>query len=102
MSKNLGKIIQIMGVVVDIEFEDGKLPEIYDALTVQRGDQRITLEVAQHLDRQTVRAISLQSTDGLRRGQEVTATGAPISVPVGEATQGRSTKIGRASCRERV
>lgn len=93
MSKNLGKIIQIMGVVVDIEFEDGKLPEIYDALTVQRGDQRITLEVAQHLDRQTVRAISLQSTDGLRRGQEVTATGAPISVPVGEATQGRMFNV---------
>lgn len=93
MSKNLGKIIQIMGVVVDVEFEDGKLPEIYDALTVQHGDQRITLEVAQHLDRQTVRAISLQSTDGLRRGQEVTATGAPISVPVGEATQGRMFNV---------
>ena len=93
MSKNLGKIIQIMGVVVDVEFEDGKLPEIYDALTVQHGDQRITLEVAQHLDRQTVRAISLQSTDGLRRGQEVTATGAPVSVPVGEATQGRMFNV---------
>ena len=89
MSKNQGKIIQIMGVVVDVEFDDDSLPEIYEALTVKRGQQTITLEVAQHLDQQTVRTISLQNTDGLRRGQVVAATGAPISVPVGEDTQGR-------------
>jgi len=93
MSKNQGKIIQIMGVVVDVEFDDDALPEIYEALTVKRGKTTITLEVAQHLDQQTVRAISLQSTDGLRRGQEVVATGAPISVPVGEATQGRMFNV---------
>lgn len=86
MSKNQGKIIQIMGVVVDVEFDDDSLPEIYEALTVKRGQQTITLEVAQHLDQQTVRTISLQNTDGLRRGQVVTATGAPISVSVGEDT----------------
>jgi ATP synthase F1, beta subunit len=93
MSKNQGKIIQIMGVVVDVEFDDGSLPEIYEALTVKRGQQTITLEVAQHLDQQTVRTISLQNTDGLRRGQVVTATGAPISVPVGEDTQGRMFNV---------
>ncbi len=93
MSKNQGKIIQIMGVVVDVEFDDGSLPEIYEALTVERGQQTITLEVAQHLDQQTVRTISLQNTDGLRRGQVVTATGAPISVPVGEDTQGRMFNV---------
>ena len=93
MSKNQGKIIQIMGVVVDVEFDDDSLPEIYEALTVERGQQTITLEVAQHLDQQTVRTISLQSTDGLRRGQVVTATGAPISVPVGEDTQGRMFNV---------
>ena len=93
MSKNQGKIIQIMGVVVDVEFDDGSLPEIYEALTVERGQQTITLEVAQHLDQQTVRTISLQNTDGLHRGQVVTATGAPISVPVGEDTQGRMFNV---------
>jgi len=93
MSKNQGKIIQIMGVVVDVEFDDDSLPEIYEALTVERGQQTITLEVAQHLDQQTVRTISLQNTDGLRRGQVVTATGAPISVPVGEDTQGRMFNV---------
>jgi len=93
MSKNQGKIIQIMGVVVDVEFDDGSLPEIYEALTVKRGQQTITLEVAQHLDQQTVRTISLQNTDGLHRGQVVTATGAPISVPVGEDTQGRMFNV---------
>ena len=93
MSKNQGKIIQIMGVVVDVEFDDDSLPEIYEALTVERGQQTITPEVAQHLDQQTVRTISLQNTDGLRRGQVVTATGAPISVPVGEDTQGRMFNV---------
>ena len=93
MSKNQGKIIQIMGVVVDVEFDDDSLPEIYEALTVKRGQQTITLEVAQHLDQQTVRTISLQNTDGLRRGQVVTATGAPISVPIGEDTQGRMFNV---------
>jgi len=93
MSKQ-GKIIQIMGVVVDVEFaEKDHLPAIYDALTIVHNDKTITLEVAQHLDEYTVRAVSLQSTDGLRRGQAVTATGAPISVPVGAETQGRMFNV---------
>lgn len=92
MNKDSGKIIQIVGVVVDAEFE-GTLPAIYDALLIQHGDKTITLEVAQHLDEHTVRAISLQNTDGLARGQAVTATGAPISVPVGPETQGRMFNV---------
>lgn len=93
MSKQ-GKIIQIMGVVVDVEFaEKDHLPAIYDALTIAHEDRTITLEVAQHLDEHTARAISLQSTDGLKRGQAVTATGAPISVPVGSETQGRMFNV---------
>lgn len=94
MTKQTGKIIQIMGVVVDVEFAEGtSLPAIYDALTIIHGDKTITLEVAQHLDEHTIRAISLQSTDGLQRGQEVVATGAPISVPVGAETQGRMFNV---------
>lgn len=87
--KNQGKIIQIVGVVVDGEFAKGNLPAIYEALQV--GD--IVLEVAQHLSETTVRAIALSSTDGLRRDAVVVATGAPISVPVGEETLGRMFNV---------
>lgn len=93
MSKNTGKIIQIVGVVVDVEFTAGELPSIYDALTVKHAKQIVTFEVAQHLNETTVRAIALSSTDGLVRGQEITATGAPISVPVGDETQGRMFNV---------
>ena len=92
MAKDTGNIIQIVGVVVDVEFA-GELPAIYDAMLVHHGDRIITLEVAQHLDEHTVRAISLQNTDGLKRGQEVTATGSPIEVPVGPETQGRMFNV---------
>ena len=93
MTKDTGKIIQIVGVVVDVEFEGKKLPAIYDALRVAHGDKVITLEVAQHLDEHTVRAIALQSTDGLKRGQAVEATGDAITVPVGAETQGRMFNV---------
>ena len=93
MSKQNGTIIQIVGVVVDVEFSTDKLPAIYDALEIAHNGKTITLEVAQHLDERTVRAISLQSTDGLKRGQEVVATGAPVSVPVGADTQGRMFNV---------
>ena len=93
MAKDTGRIIQIEGVVVDVEFDGKKLRAIYDALLVQHGDRTITLEVAQHLDERTVRTIALQSTDGLRRAQDVEATGAPISVPVGTETQGRMFNV---------
>jgi F-type H+-transporting ATPase subunit beta len=92
MTKHTGKIIQIVGVVVDVEFGDN-LPAIYDALLIKQPKRTVTLEVAQHLDERTVRAIALSSTDGLRRGDEVTATGAPISVPVGDVTQGRMFNV---------
>lgn len=92
MAKNIGKIIQIVGVVVDVQF-DGELPAINDALIIDSKDRKMTFEVAQHLSENTVRAIALSSTDGLRRGDDITATGAPISVPVGDATQGRMFNV---------
>lgn len=88
---SLGHIIQVVGVVVDVEFEKGDLPAIYDALKVVSGD--VTLEVAQHLSETAVRSIAMSSTDGLKRGDSVEALGAPISVPVGEATQGRMFNV---------
>jgi len=94
MSKNTGTITQVVGVVVDVEFAGNDLPGIYDALLIQRDTLKtITLEVAQHLDEHTVRAIAMSSTDGLKRGDGVETTGAPISVPVGEATQGRMFNV---------
>lgn len=92
MKENTGKIIQVVGVVVDVEFS-GKLPAIYDALHIKRADSTLTLEVAQHLDERSVRAIALTTTDGLKRGDKVVATGAPISVPVGNETQGRMFNV---------
>ncbi|MDB5177892.1 MAG: synthase subunit beta [Candidatus Saccharibacteria bacterium] len=93
MTKETGTITQVVGVVVDVEFKGKNLPSIYDALHIEHGKKTITLEVAQHLDEHTVRTISLQSTDGLKRGQAVVATGAAISVPVGEGTQGRMFNV---------
>lgn len=92
MSKIIGNIIQIVGVVVDVEFE-GKVPALYDALTIDRDGGVVTLEVAQHLDEHTVRAVAMSSTDGLKRGDSVQATGAPISVPVGDETLGRMFNV---------
>ena len=90
MSKMTGKISQIMGAVVDVIFEDGQLPEIMNALEVNRGDEgTLVLEVAQHLGDNMVRTVAMDSTDGLVRGQKVTDTGQPISVPVGPETLGR-------------
>lgn len=89
MSKQ-GTITQVVGVVADVEFEAGSLPAIYDALEIKRNNKdTVVFEVAQHLDERTVRAIAMSSTDGLKRGDAVEATGAPISVPVGDQTQGR-------------
>lgn len=89
----VGRIGQIVGVVVDVTFEDKGLPAIYDALTVESEGRTVTLEVASHLDENTVRAIALSSTDGLKRGDEVKATGGPIMVPVGPETQGRMFNV---------
>lgn len=88
-----GAIAQIVGVVVDVEFVKGELPAINDALRVKSGEREVVLEVAQHLSETTVRTVALSSTDGLRRGASVEATGAPISVPVGEQTMGRMFSV---------
>jgi len=88
-----GKITQIVGVVVDIEFTTDSLPAIYNALKVQLDGQELTMEVAQHLSESSVRAIALGSTDGLERGTAVTDTGAAISVPIGDATLGRMFNV---------
>ncbi|MCX8003040.1 MAG: F0F1 ATP synthase subunit beta, partial [Anoxybacillus mongoliensis] len=91
-----GRVIQVMGPVVDVKFEDGHLPAIYNALKIKHKarsekevDIDLTLEVALHLGDDTVRTIAMSTTDGLVRGMEVIDTGAPISVPVGEVTLGR-------------
>ncbi|WP_431029078.1 F0F1 ATP synthase subunit beta [Lysinibacillus sp. LZ02] len=91
---NKGHVLQVMGPVVDVKFENGQLPAIYNALTVkiERPNEEPTtlaLEVALHLGDDAVRTIAMSSTDGLQRGAEVTNTGAPISVPVGDSTLGR-------------
>ena len=90
MSK--GKITQIIGAVVDVKF-DGELPEILSALECKNGDNRLVLEVAQHLGESSVRTIAMDATEGLKRGDDVTATGAPIQVPVGPETLGRIINV---------
>jgi F-type H+-transporting ATPase subunit beta len=92
VSTKKGTVVQIVGVVVDVEFE-GRLPAIYHALSVDVEGQPLVLEVAQHLSQRAVRAIALGPTDGLTRGVAVTNTGAPISVPVGDATLGRMFNV---------
>ena len=78
-----------MGPVVDVRFEDGHLPAIYNALTVPNGEKTLTVEVAQHIGDNTARCIAMASTDGLQRDTEVTDTGHSIQVPVGRETLGR-------------
>jgi len=84
-----GKVVQIMGAVVDVMFEEGQLPEVLNALNVEREDGILVLEVAQHLGENIVRTIAMDSTDGLTRGTKVIDVGSPISVPVGPLTLGR-------------
>ena len=96
-----GKIIQVIGPVVDVEFEPGRLPAIYNALLVEGVEnkdvfaysQKLTLEVAQHLGESHVRTIAMAATDGLRRGMTVSDTGAPIMIPVGPETLGRILNV---------
>ena len=86
---NKGRVAQVMGPVVDVRFEEGGLPSIYNALTIPIGERTLTVEVAQHIGDNTARCIAMASTDGLQRGVEVTDTGGPITVPVGDKTIGR-------------
>ncbi len=88
-NKATGVVSQVMGPVVDVRFEEGALPAIYNALTIQKGDKQLTVEVAQHIGDNTARCISMSSTDGLKRGTPVVDTGKAISVPVGRETLGR-------------
>jgi len=88
-----GKITQIVGVVVDVEFTTDNLPKIYNALTLEHDGKTLTLEVAQHLSESSVRAIALGTTDGLKRGTVVTDTGAPIAVPVGDEALGHMFNV---------
>jgi len=88
-STNVGVIVQIIGPVVDIEFSGGTLPKIYNAVVVGEGENSVTCEVQQLLGNNRVRAVSMTSTDGLKRGMTVTDTSNPIKVPVGEVTLGR-------------
>src|SRR6187551_3376974 len=98
---NQGKIVQVIGPVVDVEFEPGKLPPIYNALEVPGAGStdifaysaKLVLEVAQHLGESQVRAVAMAATDGLRRGMAVIDTGGPISIPVGKETLGRIINI---------
>lgn len=84
-----GKIVQVMGPVVDVEFEDNDLPFIKDALEVDNGGKRCVMEVAQHIGNNTVRCIMLAASEGLHKDMEVVATGSGITVPVGQGTLGR-------------
>jgi F-type H+-transporting ATPase subunit beta len=88
----IGKVTQVMGAVVDVQF-DGHLPEILNALETQNQDKRLVLEVAQHLGESTVRTIAMDATEGLVRGQDVRDTGEAIAVPVGEETLGRIINV---------
>ncbi|MEM9211723.1 MAG: F0F1 ATP synthase subunit beta, partial [Pseudomonadota bacterium] len=88
----MGKVTQVIGAVVDVQFE-GDLPAILNALEVDNGGTRLVLEVAQHLGENTVRAIAMDGTEGLVRGQDVKNTGEPIAVPVGNGTLGRILNV---------
>ena len=89
---NQGKVVQVMGAVVDVKFND-HLPAILDALEIEQDGKKLVLEVAQHLGENSVRTIAMDTTEGLKRGQSVESTGAPISVPVGEETLGRIINV---------
>src|SRR5690348_60509 len=91
-SNRIGQVTQVMGAVVDVHF-DGHLPAILNALETENRGQRLILEVAQHLGESTVRTIAMDATEGMVRGQKVSDTGAPISVPVGEGTLGRIINV---------
>ena len=94
MQKNIGRVVQIQGPVIDVKFDDNHMPELLTAIKVALGnDKYLTIEVAQHIGDDIVRCISMGPTEGLIRGMEAIDTGAPISVPVGEATLGRMFNV---------
>lgn len=92
-NENIGKLVQIIGPVLDIRFSDDNMPELLNAIEIKNGDEKVVAEVSQHVGDDTVRCISMSSTDGLVRGMEAVNTGAPISVPVGEKILGRLLNV---------
>ena len=94
MGKNMyGRVIQVLGPVVDIRFEDNSLPELYNAIELKINDSTLVVEVAQHIGDDVVRCIAMGPTEGLVRGVEAYNTGAPIKVPVGEEILGRMFNV---------
>ena len=94
MEQIKGKISQIIGPVVDVQFSAEKLPRIHDALTIERVQgRRMVVEVQQHLGENTVRCVAMESTDGLKRGMEVVALGRPITMPIGDQVKGRLMNV---------
>ena len=87
--QNIGTVVQVIGPVLDIQFQDGHMPELLNAIEIRKGEETLVAEVAQHVGDNVARCIAMSSTDGLRRGIEAIDTGAPISVPVGEKCLGR-------------
>src|ERR1700686_4826714 len=92
-TNKVGRITQVIGAVVDVQFDGSYLPAILNALETKNQGQRLVLEVAQHLGESTVRTIAMDTSEGLVRGQEVTDTGKPIAVPVGDGTLGRIMNV---------
>ncbi len=93
MAENTGRIVKVIGPVIDVKFDSGSLPEIYNAIKIKNDDDVIIAEVMQHLGEQTVRCVAMSATEGLKRGLDAVDTGAPISVPVGEQTLGRMMNV---------
>ena len=88
-TKNIGKVVQVIGPVLDIRFQDGQLPELLSAIEIQNGDRKIVAEVAQHIGDNVARCVSMNATDGMVRGLAAVDTGGPITVPVGDKCLGR-------------
>ncbi len=95
--QNVGRVVQVIGPVLDVEFEPEHLPEIYNALVIDDPTAgipvRLTAEVQQHIGQNQVRAVAMSTTDGVTRGMQVTDTGSPITVPVGNAALGRILNV---------
>ena len=86
---SIGTVVQVIGPVLDIRFKDGELPQLLNAVEVENGEKKLTVEVAQHIGDDVVRCIAMSSTDGLMRGAKAVDSGSPITVPVGEKCLGR-------------
>src|SRR6266705_4254035 len=91
--RNVGKVVQVIGPVLDVEFEPEQLPELYNAVTVKVDSGQLVADVEQHIGRNQVRAVAMSSTDGVVRGMDVVDTGQPITVPVGKAALGRILNV---------